>query len=645
MQQILKQSLLLVLFLLIAPVIAAASDGNLTPRDKFLEAEKALRYKQTAKYYKLKNELREQNYILYPYLQFAELRKLMAQPDLPSKHVRRFLQTEKDTVLADRMRTIWLNHLIKKKKWSDYVKDYQPTDNVALQCYDIYARYKTKKDSNILNEAASIWVYGKSRPRECDVLFSAWEENGGLTENLVWDRIHLAMDSNQFQLIKYLKRYLPEDQQALIDTWMKVYRSPDIVTSKKLFKENIPFLRDTQIYGLKRLTRSSPEKAIKLWNKIKDDYTFTNEQKYDLYRSFALHLAMDHQSGADKWFAMIPKQYYDNTLYEWEIRNALRQGNWKQVVTQVNTLPANLHRDPTWQYWLARAYEQTGNTAKASSIYKELSKQRHFHALMASDRENLDYSLSVAPAQIKEDDVVYVSQVPGIQRSLELQKMGRNTDARREWSYTIQSLNEPQLQAAAYIAYENGMYDRAIVTLAKADNQDNLAIRFPRAYQKTIESEAKRQGINPAWVYAVARRESAFVPDARSPAGAVGLMQVMPYTARQIAREINEPYFSQSQLLNLNKNVRLGSAYLRKLYREMNGNIILATASYNAGPHRVKKWLPKRGKIAPDVWIETMPFYETREYVKAVLVYRMIYLDHMGKSTRLDSVLEDISYR
>lgn len=627
----------------IAPLPSFAKDTAVTQRDTFIAAEKALKSNKTDEYQKLKASLVKQQYILTPYLEYAEIKKLMSQGKYPTEKVQSFLDAEKNNALGDRLKNSWLYYLGKHKKWELFESFYTPSQDVALQCYDIYARYTLTKNPKILNESKPLWLHGKSQPSACDATFTAWRKTGGLTEPLVWKRIALAMEANQYTVVNYLKRYVSENKQPVVQTWLNTYRDPKIVTSEKLFKGSDPLLRETQIYGIKRTARRDPDKAITLWKKIDKKYTFTHQQRYEAYKSIALSKAMKHQPDALVWFNKIPLSYYDDTMYEWYVRNALLNGHWATVIKMVNQFPKTLRENNQWDYWLARAYEKTGKTQAAQKIYQALAKERSFYGFISSDRQGLPYPLKLPQYTATPYLVKDTLKIPGIARSLELYDMGRTTAARSEWAQTMLKLDEAHLQAAALIATQNNWQSQAILTLTRADNQNNLDMRFPILYKSTIQREAKKQDLNPAWVYAIARRESAFLPDARSPVGARGLMQLMPYTAKHVAQKLKEPYKGTAQLTNPNLNIRLGSAYLNQVYHSNNKNIILATASYNAGPSRVKSWLPKRGSVDADIWIENIPFNETRNYVKAVLIYRMIYQDHLKMKGRLDEVFTEIS--
>jgi soluble lytic murein transglycosylase len=632
----------LIFFCALLPGLAFSASSVLTQRNAYVAAEKALHHGQMAEFQRLKTRLENEHYILAPYLEYAELQTLFSQGKIPTEQVHAFLTAENDSALGDRLRTSWLHHLAKKSEWALYLEDYRNSKDPALQCDAIYARYKTSNDATVFAEAKPLWLTGKSQPPACDRLFDAWKKQGGLTESLVWDRIYLAMEANQYTVVNFLTRYLPQAKQPLVQAWLSTYRDPKIITSEKIFGANQPFLRETQIYGLKRIARKEPDKAISLWKKLEKKYAFSVAQRMHAQRIIAINLAMDHEPEALDWFKKIPLAYYDNTTYEWHVRAALRHGEWDQVARLIPEFPESLRKDSSWTYWLARAYEHTGKQEEARALYTILSKERSFAGILSSERLGTDYAISLPTIPVTEEDMNQTVQNKGIARALELHEMGRQTLARREWMETISRLSEVQLQAAAIIAFENGWQERALLTLARAENQNNLAIRFPVVYQKTIEKEAKRHGLNPAWIFAIARRESAFVPDVKSPVGATGLMQLMPYTAKQIAKTIKEPYHSPTQLTNTTLNLRLGSAYLNQIYKDLDENMILATAAYNAGPHRVKQWLPKHGKLATDVWIETVPFYETREYVKAVLVYRLIYQHHLKINERLGSTLGEI---
>lgn len=614
-------------------------------QNDFQSAERALRYGKMDTYYRLKQSLIAANYPLYPYLQYAELRKMMAAPELPTAAVESFLKQEQGTILEARLREYWLKTLIHKKRWAQFTKDYQNPKgaNKELACYDIYARFQQSQNKAILEEAKPLWLTAKSQPDGCNVLFTAWKKQGGLTSDLVWQRIKLAMNANQGTMVNYLKGSLPANEQFVVQAWLSVYRDPKLVSSERIFKQDHPYLRDVQVYGIKKVAKKNIDAGITLWRSIEKKFKFSKDQKMEVYRFFGLELAMKHDPKAYEWFAKVDPTHTDLAVYEWEIRLNLWDQRWDKVAQLTANLPAPLKDEATWIYWHARALDKLGKTAEATRLYNSIHDEREFNGFMAADMRDLPYPLYQKPPVVTAEQKKALMKHKTVARALELRRLGRITEARREWDYGTQQMSEQDMQTAATIAYEAAWYDRAILTLSHAENRDNIEIRFPMAFRQSVEKESSKRNINPAWVYAIVRRESAFVTDAHSPAGASGLMQLMPMTAKLTAKEIGEPYFSTKQLLEADKNIRLGSAYLGKMYRSLNSNIILATAAYNAGPGRVKQWLPPQGKtIEPDIWIENVPFYETREYVKSVLTYRMIYQNHLGKVDKLEHVLNNI---
>ncbi|NNF97277.1 MAG: transglycosylase SLT domain-containing protein, partial [Halobacteria archaeon] len=248
------------------------------------------------------------------------------------------------------------------------------------------------------------------------------------------------------------------------------------------------------------------------------------------------------------------------------------------------------------------------------------------------------YQFAHTPLVYQDSELADVEALPAIQRAREFYAIKRTVDARREWNYAIQRMPQPQLLKAAKLADAWGWHDRAITTLAEAKYWDDLELRFPLAHQQQVLNQAARQQINPAWAFAIIRQESAFTADARSHAGALGLMQLLPRTARDMARSLRVRKPRKSDILKIDTNIQLGVGYLKKVQDRYQGHPVLATAAYNAGPSNVKRWLPDNGAVAADIWIETVPFKETRDYLKRVLTYTVIYEQRLGQQPK--SLLE-----
>ncbi len=577
---------------------------NASLRKNFLYAEEALQKGDLDTYYKLKPGLTE--YPLYPYLQYAEITRMMRQ-GLPSDTIEKFIDTYPGSALAIRLQANWLNTLAKQQQWQLYQQFYKPSNDVALQCYNVWADYKITQKQNVLAQATPLWVQGRSQPDACNSLFATWQKSTYFNNEQAWKRAQLAMDANQAKLVTYLKRFLNAEQLTFVDTWFKMY-------------------------DLKLSIRKDTELALVNWEKIKDKYPFTAHEIGEVNYAFALELATDHDERAISWLNAVPKAQMDAPIYEWRVRYALRQQDWDQVLAYINDMPKDLQQQPNWRYWQGRALLALNQSKEAQPILLTLSSERHYHGMLASDLIKKPYSLNNSVYKVDAKTKTFVENDPGIQRAQELFVLKRLGDARREWNTSTATFNEEQLQAAAQLARSMDWYDRGILTATLAQNRNDLNVRFPLAYENSIKTAANKNKIDPAWAFAITRQESAFLPDAQSSANAMGLMQLLPSTAQLVAKQTGQTY-SKNNLIIPEKNIALGTVYLRDMLAKFNQNKQLASAAYNAGASRVYRWLPD-DKLPTDVWVETIPFKETRGYVQNVSSYWVIYNDHLGIDDR-----------
>jgi soluble lytic murein transglycosylase len=287
----------------------------------------------------------------------------------------------------------------------------------------------------------------------------------------------------------------------------------------------------------------------------------------------------------------------------------------------MDRLPQEEQHTERWRYWRARALEATGRLEEARAVFLLNADSRGYYGFLSADRAGMGYHFDHHPINVSAKDLSSIEKIPAIERARELYALNRIVDARREWNHALQQLDKPQKLAAAQLAHDWNWHDRAIITFAQAQYWDDLEKRFPLAHQELVISQSNQQRINPAWAFAIIRQESAFTNDARSHAGAMGLMQLLPRTARQIARSLRIR-FHRNDLLNANTNLKLGINYLKTVKDKFKGNNVLATAAYNAGHNRVRP---------ADIWIENVPFDETRNYLKRVMTYTVIYERRLGK--------------
>ena len=623
-----------VLILLLSPVASALQnpDKSLSQqRKEFTDAKRALKLGQIKKFKRLKQGL--ENYPLQGYLHFYYINRYLAK--VSDDSIRDFLKDNADSPISTRLYSKWLKTLARRGKWDAYKREFRSeTESKTLRCYQLRARLKSEDIKTLSNEISSIWLYGKSLPKACDPLFKKWKQAGLMTNNLVWQRIELAMKKRKLSLARYLKANLKANERKWVDRWRQMHRRPAKMLGHNFYNEDTPLVRKIVRHGIRRLARRDAEAAIEKWEDLKVQYTFSKDGIADTESYIATSAAFQRHPSALEWLSGTNISSDSEKVQHWRIRSALLAMDWTAVLHWVDELPKEEQQNDKWQYWKARAYEQTDQIHNAVTIYSELAEDPDYHGFLSSDRLTSEYNMQGEGIKYTLEELDTIMQHPGIIRARELYAINMVLDARREWYYTTKTMSKRELQLAAILAHKWGWHDRAIITLSKTGHTTDLDVRYPIAFRKQVVKNAKRQKIEPAWIFGVLRQESAFMKDARSHAGALGLMQLMPRTGRMEARLIKSPLRRIRDLLNVDKNIQLGSSHLSRLLNKYKGNHVLATATYNAGPNHVKKWLrTKNGqKLPADLWVETIPFTETRRYVRKVMTGTAIFEHKLGST-------------
>jgi soluble lytic murein transglycosylase len=623
---------------LIFSITFSALPPNLNAQEQlFLKAEQALMNGDMAIFSTLRAKLN--NYPLYPYLVYDDL--LLKLKTLPKKEVDAFLQNYAQSLLAEDLRTAWLRELAKQKKWQWYLDYYKDSKNIQLQCYYAAALLQLGASEKAYQRARSLWLSGYSRPNACDSVFAAWMKTGALTNTLVWQRIALAMDKGNTTLVQYLLRFLPSAEKKTVLIWLKVKNNSDVVLNQELFKQKTPQQLEIIIDGVMRRANKNAESARKIWLDVEKRYLFSPAQRQYAIRSIAIGFAKQHHSDAQIWLDLVADKYRSQEVREWQIRHALWQQNWQRAFNLIAALPAAEKNTQMWRYWFARGLQALGQTQQAQLIFTELTNHNSYYGILAHWRLGTAVQFNHASLTAQIQDIEKVNHIPAIERARELFRLNRFRQARREWQFGIRNLNQAQLEAAAVIAGNWGWPDRSIQTAANASSEFDFKISYPFAYTDIVEQSATLYNLNPAWLYAVIRQESLFMQDVGSHAGAQGLMQLMPATAKYIASAAQVDLSNKWALLEAKKNIKLGAHYLRMMLDRNGGNSILATAAYNAGPGNVGKWLPDTSMPA-DIWIENIPFQETQHYEKQVLLNLLAYSNRLRQTDNFDSRLANI---
>ncbi len=617
----LQRGLLLLLLFLFAMITTPTFAKSLeSQRKDYLAAKKALDTKQYKTFGKIANTLKD--YPLYPYLRYEYLRKRLWK--VKDADMINFLKRYGDLPMAGSLRTSWLKLLVKRGHWQTFLDNYTPQTNTTMQCYQLQARMKTKNEVFLLEDIRSIWLTGKSLSPQCDPAFALLYKSNLMTNDLVWERIRLSMQNNQVSLVSYLSRRLDPEYKVLANKWRQIHHNPYKYTHKPKL-EDTAITREILAHGILRLARQNVAKAVKRLEALKDQYSFIPDEIAEIERTLAVRAAKSKSKLATQLLDQIDNDHIDDQVFHYRLGTALANQDWPLLRKWTTGQAPIIDIDLRWRYWHARALDETGNADKAKEIYVELAKERDYYGFLAADKINVPYRMNYYPLPENKEEFARIESLPAIKRAYEFYKLDMGYLARREWHHALTKMTTYQMQMAAALATQWGWHDRAIFTLGRAKAFDDLVLRFPILFDDLLNKYAKKRGIDQSWVYGLVRAESAFIEDVRSPAGALGLMQVMPKTGRDTAKRIGLKGFKASKLKQAKTNIPIGSAYMKQMLDKFNGNIVLATAAYNAGPHRVSKWLPKKGCEEPDVWVEQIPFNETRKYVRRVLYFANIY--------------------
>ncbi|VAW69150.1 Soluble lytic murein transglycosylase precursor [hydrothermal vent metagenome] len=614
-------------------------------RKLYQQAQKAYKKGHYTTFQRLSSHLND--YPLQPYLEYnALLYKLKHKPSsVTGPLVNDFLQANDDSVIGDRFRLKLINHMAKKHNWAALIDVYRPNFGTSAECHYLNALIQTQQQALAWPKIENIWLSARSLPKTCDPAFKLWKASGHKTPELVWQRFKLAIMANNHQLARFLIKSMPADNASIARKWLKVHKNPQLITSDEITSLTHTDQADIIVHGLRRLSYKDINAAIEAYHQM-DKTSFTPQQVAEINRRFGLQLARSHMPDAGLWLARIPPAYINKQVEEWRVRTAIRQGDWAFVLKAIAQLSPRQQSNYRWQYWWAYANEQMGNTIDAEGIYQYLANKRSYYGFLAADHLNLEYAFEDRPVEPSDATMEIINQQPETLRARELYSIGAILPARREWHRLINRINTEQKLAASKLAQSWNWHDRAIITMGKTRYRDDIELRFPLYLENKVNNWSSQNNIEPAWTFAIMRRESAFMNDARSPVGAMGLMQLMPNTARRVARQMNIRYSGRYSLLTSNTNIRLGTGYLKKMLDKLDSQQVLATAAYNAGPGRVEKWLPEHYQMDAIRWIETIPFTETREYVSNVLAYMVIYEHRMNhQTTRLSQRMPPVPAR
>lgn len=582
-----------------------------------------------------------ENYILYPYLVYEDMRHRRAS--VPPAVMASFLERHKDWAFSAGLRTSWQKTLGQQGQWKalrDYASDASDT---TVRCLYTRSLIEGGFAPEALPVARSLWLAGKSQPDECDPVFSWLVSTNGITEVLAWERVRLAMLAGNSRLALYLARYIPETQRSWLDTWQILHRTHyrNLAQASSWPDEELP--RMIAESSLLQLARRDPERAWETYEQLDGHFGWDENTRGGLHREIALQSAVSLSAGAPEILSTLPATHRDEQVLQWWARTALVGKDWATLAAVITQMPPESAADGRWRYWLAVATDYLGDSITATTIREQLASESSYYGFLAADLLNWPYTICPQEPEVRTDEIEQLRALPGVARALELRAAEMENWALAEWSIAMTKLNRQQLRAAAGLAHQEGWHDRAIFALGNSGDQRYYEWRFPLLWTREVGQEASDNKLDPAWVQGVMRSESALAENARSSAGALGLMQITPATAARLARRHGLTYRGSAQLEEAGSNIRFGTRFMRELLDRYNGNPVLVSGAYNAGPQAVDRWLDSRPRGDAASWIESIPYFETRDYIPRVLAFTAIYDWRMNQPvTRVSSRMPDL---
>ena len=611
-------------------------------RQRFLEARSALATGSIETFDALYASL--DGYPLQTYLAYERLSKKWAASRPGSEalaELNKFVQEENHTHFSRKLTRQLQKRFADTQQWQTFlaVSDLRLAAN--LPCKTLQANHALGRLKGFNEASLALWVKPKKHTDACAAVLSYLEGTSTVPVTAIWNKIFNAMEADKPEFALPVLNYLATSDRRLVTRWIESVKKPvALLLSGKLDKDTVlnrRIIADLVVEWSKDDTTA----AMNHWLSIRNNYVFYQDRYYDTHRAIAMRSAYRRMPEAYPWLYTFEAKSDDLELQEWRIRTALLAQDWTLVRKSISELPLQEQEEDHWAYWEARALQVLGQPVEAKVIYTKLAQLQSYHGFLSADRLKLEYALYDEPITVEKSLLVKVAQDVQLVRAREFHQVRLSYEGRREWNSWMDNREPNELAAGAILASHWSLHDRAIFTAGKAEQKRAISVRFPMLYRPDVDRAAEKNRIDSAWIFGVMRRESAYIRDIKSGAGAVGLMQLMPTTAKYVAKLQGKKDW-QGDLTNATTNINFGAFYLRYVLDKFDDHEVLATASYNAGPHRIDQWLQDT-TLDADIWIDTIPFTETRRYVRAVLAYAAIYEFQLtGEAKRLSTKLKTI---
>lgn len=603
-------------------VVGAASAA--TQDDDFLAAREAFRVGDEARFERAAKALAD--YPLEPYIAYWRLRLRLEQA--APGDVQALLTRLRDSPVSNSLRADWLKLLANRQQWEMFDAEYPQFvgDDPELLCLSLRSRLRAG-NPEAQEKARALWLSGRDQPEACTPLYDALAERRLLSEAEIWARIRLALELGNTGVARRVAEYLPAKERPDGAVLSRVAVNPQAFIEHKSHQLKTRAGRETLMFAVQRLARSAPPLAAQHWNRLGEQ--FSEAERGYVWGLIAHQGAQRLDADALAWYAKAGR--LSDAQLAWKVRAALRALDWPEVLAAIDAMSSAEAQEPVWRYWKGRALRVKGRSAEAQALFVPLAAEHNFYGQLAAEEIGARLSVPAALYKPTRDEAQMLGRTPALQRALVFYRLNLRFEGTREWNWALRGLDDRQLLAVAEFARRNEIYDRAINTAERTRETHDFGMRYLAPYRDVMKGYVTQLQLDEAWVYGLIRQESRFIPDVKSSAGAGGLMQLMPATARWVARKIGLSDWHGAKVTQVETNLNLGTWYLKHVLDTLDNHPVLASAAYNAGPGRARAWRSE-GAMEAAIYTESIPFNETRDYVKKVMSNASYYSQQFGQT-------------
>jgi len=598
--------------------------------EAFLMSRDAIRVGDSAKLARLAPQVR--GYPLEPYLQFWQVRYRLE--DRSPEELRAFLERNEGTVLAEQLRLDWLKLLGSRAQWQLFAEQRARlvNDDPDIACYALQSRGREAGDEALVEPLKVFWLAPRDLPEGCVAVAQQLRASGRLGSESIWQRFRVLSEAGRAMTARRLVEWLPPSEapsmrrlEQAFDQPLKVLIQPGSLESRAA--------RELLLVAYAQVARSDPSQAAGRFTEALRAgamrESFSAEERAYVWGQIAAAAARKHMPEALDWFSQADETALSDDQLAWRVRSALRAGAWRDVSAAIERMSARARADSCWAYWQARSLKAQGRSEEARNQFAALAGETNYYGRLAAEEIGLPMQLPPKAPAVTQAELNEAAAVPGLQRALALFALGMRTEGIREWNWALRGMDDRRLLAAAELASANEIWDRAIATADRTFSLHDFSLRYPAPHREIFAEQARMRALDEPWVLGLVRQESRFIAAAKSSAGAAGLMQLMPATARWVARQLGMKSYSSAKIHSIDLNAAMGTYYLRHVLDSLDGQPVLASAAYNAGPNRARAWLDAK-PLEGAIYIESIPFGETRDYVKKVMTNAVYYSAVLG---------------